>query len=125
MTREGMIREQPHRRAPRRRGAPFLLPAGVLLATWLSPAAAQDIRGMEVCTAETKMERRTGCLQANVEFLQQALNKLARETQDKIAAAGRDLAAARAEIVALRSTVEKLSSELVQMKAKAEPAAKK
>jgi hypothetical protein len=102
-----------------------LLPAGVLLATWLSPAAAQDIRGMEVCTAETKMERRTGCLQANVEFLQQALNKLARETQDKIAAAGRDLAAARAEIVALRSTVEKLSSELVQMKAKAEPAAKK
>jgi seryl-tRNA synthetase len=97
----------------------------VLLATWLSPAAAQDIRGMEVCTAETKMERRTGCLQANVEFLQQALNKLARETQDKIAAAGRDLAAARAEIVALRSTVEKLSSELVQMKAKAEPAAKK
>jgi chromosome segregation ATPase len=80
---------------------------------------------MEVCTAETKMERRTGCLQANVEFLQQALNKLARETQDKIAAAGRDLAAARAEIAALRSTVEKLSSELVQMKAKAEPAAKK
>jgi chromosome segregation ATPase len=97
----------------------------VLLATWLSPAAAQDIRGMEVCTAETKMERRTGCLQANVEFLQQALNKLARETQDKIAAAGRDLAAARAEIAALRSTVEKLSSELVQMKGKAEPAAKK
>jgi chromosome segregation ATPase len=97
----------------------------VLLATWLSPAAAQDIRGMEVCTAETKMERRTGCLQANVEFLQQALNKLARETQDKIAAAGRDLAAARAEIAALRTTVEKLSSELAQMKAKAEPAAKK
>jgi len=80
---------------------------------------------MEVCTAETKMERRTGCLQANVEFLQQALNKLARETQDKIAAAGRDLAAARAEIAALRTTVEKLSSELAQMKATAEPAAKK
>jgi septal ring factor EnvC (AmiA/AmiB activator) len=96
----------------------------VLLATWLSPAAAQDIRGMEVCTAETKMERRTGCLQANVEFLQQALNKLARETQDKIAAAERDLAAARGEIAALRSTVEKLRSELADMKAK-ESAAKK
>jgi hypothetical protein len=125
MTREATIREQPQRQAPRLRGAPFLLPAGALLATWLSPAAAQDIRGMEVCTAETKMERRTGCLQANVEFLQQALNKLARETQDKIAAAGRDLAATRAEIAALRSTVEKLSTELAQMKAKAEPAAKK
>lgn len=80
---------------------------------------------MEVCTAETKMERRTGCMQANVEFLQQALNKLARETQDKIAAADRDLAAARAEIAALRSTVEKIRSELAQMKPKAEPAAKK
>jgi chromosome segregation ATPase len=102
-----------------------LRPAGVLLAAWLSPAAAQDIRGMEVCTAESKMERRTGCLQANVEFLQQALNKLARETQDKMAAADRDLAAARAEIAALRSTVEKLRSELAGLKAKAEPAVKK
>jgi hypothetical protein len=46
----------------------------------LAPTAAQDIRGLEVCTAEKQMERRTGCLQANVEFLQQALTKLARET---------------------------------------------
>jgi polyhydroxyalkanoate synthesis regulator phasin len=119
------MRERSQRRVPRRRGAPFLLPAGVLLTTLLSPAAAQDIRGMEVCTAETKMERRTSCLQANVDFLQQALNKLSRETQDKITAAAHDLSAARAEIAALRSTVEKLSSELTQLKAKAEPAAKK
>ena len=53
---------------------------------------------MEVCTAEKQMERRTGCLQANIEFLQQALAKLAREAQDKIATAGRDLVAARAEM---------------------------
>src|ERR1700726_2613387 len=89
----------------RPRAAQFLRLAGLLLVTSLSPAAAQDIRGMEVCTAEKQMERRTGCLQANVEFLEQSLNKLARETQDKIAAAGRDLAAARAEIAALRTTV--------------------
>lgn len=104
---------------------PFLLSAAALLTTWLSPAAAQDIRGMEVCTAETKMERRTSCLQANADFLQQALNKLARETEEKVAAATRDLAAARAEIAALRSTVEKLKSELAEVKAKAEHAAKK
>ena len=99
--------------------------AGALLATLPASAAAQDIRGLEVCTAEMQMQRRTGCLQANVEFLQQALIKLARETQDKIAAADRDLAIARAEIAALKSTVEKLSSELTQMKAKAEPNGKK
>jgi hypothetical protein len=106
--------------------AQFLLCAGALLvAALLSPAAAQDIRGMEACTAEKQMERRTGCLQANVEFLQQALTRLARETQDKIVAAGRDLTAARAEIAALKAAMAKLSDELAQMKAKAEPSGKK
>ena len=103
----------------------FLFAAAALLATLLSPTAAQDIRGVEVCTAEKQMERRTGCLQANVEFLQQALTKLARETQEKIAAADRDLAAARAEIAALKSTIDKLGAELTQMRAKAEPGGKK
>ena len=105
--------------------AVFSCAAGLALLTLLSPAAAQDVRGLEVCTAEKQMERRTGCLQANVEFLQQALARLARETQEKIAAAGRDLAAARAEIAALKSTLDRLNNELAQMKAKAEPANKK
>jgi hypothetical protein len=80
----------------------FLCAAGVMFITLLLPTAAQDIRGLERCTAETRMEHRTGCLQANVEFLEQALIKLARETQDKITAADRDLAAARAEIASLK-----------------------
>ncbi len=99
--------------------------AGPLLLALLSPAAAQDIRGLEVCTAEKQMERRTGCLQSNVEFLQQALAKLTRETQDKLAAAGRDLAAARAEIATLKGALAKLSGDLAELKAKAEPAGKK
>ncbi len=105
--------------------AQFLPYVGALLVALLTPAAAQDIRGLEICTAEKQMERRTGCLQANVEFLQQALTKLARETQDKIATVGRDLAAARAEIAALKATMAKLNNELEQMKAKAEPSGKK
>lgn len=99
--------------------------AGPLLLALLSPAAAQDIRGLEVCTAEKQMERRTGCLQANIEYLQQALAKLARETQDKIAAAGRDLAAARAEIATLKTALAKLGSDLAELKTKVEPAGKK
>jgi septal ring factor EnvC (AmiA/AmiB activator) len=96
------------------------------LAAMLSPPAiAQDIRGLEVCTAEKQMERRTGCLQANVELLQQALTRLSRETQDKIAAAGRDLAAARAEIAALQSALARLNSELAQMKTKIDASSKK
>ena len=103
-----------------------LLPAAaLLLATLPSGAAAQDIRGLEVCTAEKQMERRTACLQANVEFLQQALTRLARQTDDKMAAADRDLASARAEIAALKSAVEKLNSELTRIKAKADTDGKK
>lgn len=86
----------------------------------LSSATAQDIRGLEVCTAEKQMERRTGCLQANVEFLQQSLNKLTLETQDKMAAANRDLAAAQAEIAELKSTMAKLNEEVAQLKARVE-----
>ena len=89
------------------------------------PAAAQDVRGLERCMAEKQMERRTGCLQANVEFLQQALLKLARDMQDKAAATDRELAAAKAEIAALKSTVEKLSGELAQIKANAARTGKK
>jgi hypothetical protein len=99
--------------------------AAILPVALPSLAGAQDIRGLEVCTAEKQMERRTGCLQADVEFLQQALSKLARETQDKMAAADRDLGTARAEIAALKSAVETLNGELARMKAKADPNSKK
>jgi hypothetical protein len=102
-----------------------LLCLGLLLTVMPSPAPAQDIRGLEVCTAEKQMDRRTSCLQANVEFLQQSLNKLAHDTQDKLAAAGRDLTAAQAEIATLKAAVDKLNGELAQMKAKPEPAGKK
>ena len=120
-----MKREQRQYWQPWHEVAQFLRPAALVLVTSLSPAAAQDIRGMEVCTAEKQMDRRTACLQADVEFLQQALNKLAHDTQEKSAAADRDLAAARAEIAALKSAMEKLNGELKQMKVKAEPESKK
>ena len=99
--------------------------ATLLLGAIHRPGAAQDIRGLEVCTAEKQMERRTSCLQANAEFLQQALSQLKRETQDKIVASGRDLVAARAEIAALKLALARLNEELMQLKNKAEPAAKK
>ena len=118
-----MPREQLRLLRPRARRS-FALTVTLLMAP-LGPASAQDIRGLEVCTAEKQMERRTACLQANVEFLQQALSKLDRETDAKIAAAARDLATARAEIATLKSTIEKLGSELAHMKAKGDPPGKK
>ncbi|MGB7258880.1 MAG: hypothetical protein WBD48_12460 [Pseudolabrys sp.] len=90
--------------------------AMALTAAFVVPAAAQDIRGLEVCTTEKQMERRTSCLQSNVEFLQQALTKSAREAQEKFAAANRELAAAKAEIAALKAALEKIRTELAEIK---------
>ena len=88
----------------------------------LSAAAhAQDIRGLEVCTAEKSMERRTSCLQSNVEFLQQAMVKQARETETKLAAAAHETKALRQEAAALKAEVAPLRASLAELK-KAEPA---
>ena len=106
-------------------GQSFRCAVLMLLALMSSRAASQDIPGLEVCTAEKQMERRTGCLQSNDEFLQQALSKLTRETQAKVAASGRALATAQADIATLKSAMEKLISELAQMKEKVEPTSKK
>ena len=80
---------------------------------------------MQICTVEKQMERRTSCLQANVEFLQQAMLKLSRETQAQIDSEGRALAAARTEIETLQSTVKKLQGELAKLQAKAAAPGKK
>ena len=91
--------------------------AAVLACLLLAPAAAaQDIRGLEVCTTEKQMERRTGCLQANIESLHQLLLKSTRESNARIDAAQRDLAAARAEIAALKGALAKLEAELAALK---------
>jgi hypothetical protein len=97
----------------------------MFLALTPSHATAQDVPGLETCTAEKQMERRTGCLQSNDDFLAQTLSKLSRETQARLTASGRELAAARAEIATLKSAMEKLNGELAQLKAKVESAGKK
>jgi hypothetical protein len=97
----------------------------LFLAAMLSDAAAQDIPGLEGCMAERQIERRTGCFQSNDEYLQRTLFKLRSDMQARLAASGRDLAAAQTEIAALKSVVEKLTGELTQLKAKVDAAGKK
>ena len=90
----------------------------LLLALLAVPAAAQDVRGLENCMAEKQVERRTGCLQANVELLQQLLTKQARAADDR-------LKAAATEIEALKARLTKLEADLAQLKAKPAESAKK
>jgi hypothetical protein len=82
----------------------------------VGPTAGQDIRGIEACTAEKTMERRTSCLQSNVDFLQQALAKQRRETRARLDTMSRQASAQENDIVALRAALAKLQQELTDLK---------
>src|SRR5580704_3314079 len=73
-------------------------------------ATAQDVPGIEICTAEKTMERRTSCLQSNVEFLQKTIAKLALDHQQKLDAANRQIDALKANAVALQKVVDELKA---------------
>jgi TolA-binding protein len=84
----------------------------------ITATAAQDVPGIEICTVERDLNRRTSCLQSNVEFLQRQMTKQAADTQQK-------LSAAATEISSLRGSVEMLRARLDQLQpAPKSPAAK-
>ena len=76
---------------------------------------AQDIPGIEICTVEKTMERRTSCLQSNVEFLQRTVTKLASDYQSKLDAANRQIEALKAAAVSLQKTIADLQTSQRQM----------
>jgi hypothetical protein len=73
-------------------------------------AHAQDVPGIEICTVEKTMERRTSCLQSNVDFLQKTIAKLALDHQQKLDAANRQIEGLKATIVALQKTLAELQA---------------
>ncbi|HEY8441320.1 MAG TPA: hypothetical protein VIK79_07720 [Xanthobacteraceae bacterium] len=85
-----------------------------LLALGSHRAWAQDIAGIEDCTKTSGLDKRTGCLQSNVNYLQRLVNKNALEAAQK-------LTAAQAEIVALKATVAGLQKTVEQLQAAQKP----
>jgi hypothetical protein len=71
---------------------------------------AQDVPGIEICTVEKTMERRTSCLQSNVEFLQKTIAKLALDHQQKLDAAKAQIDALKANLIALQKVVDELKA---------------
>ena len=80
-----------------------------------SPAHAQDVRGLEVCTAEKQMERRTSCLQANIDFLQNLIDRNARDARQKLDTATKELAAARNEVATMKASLAALQARLEKL----------
>jgi hypothetical protein len=83
-------------------------------------ALAQDVPGIEICTVEKTMERRTSCLQSNVNFLQQTITKLSSDSQQKLDAANRQIDTLKSAVVSLQKTLGDLQA--AQKKQDAAPA---
>ena len=73
-------------------------------------AQAQDIAGIEDCTKTSGLDKRTGCLQSNVNFLQRLVTKNALESWQKLNAANAEIVALKATVSGLQKTVEQLQA---------------
>jgi prefoldin subunit 5 len=89
----------------------IVLVASVVLAPCLSTRArAQDVPGIEICTVEKTMERRTSCLQSNVDFLIRTIAKLGAAHQQKLDAANRQIDGLRSAVASLQKSVGELQA---------------
>jgi uncharacterized coiled-coil protein SlyX len=88
-------------------------------------ATAQDVPGIEICTVEKTMERRTSCLQSNVDFLQKTIAKLAADQQQKLDAAKAQIEGLKSTVASLQKIVDDLQAAqkkaIEDQKKKAEP----
>jgi len=84
------------------------------------------VPGIEICTVERDLNRRTSCLQSNVEFLQKQMTRQSADAQQKLSDAQQKLAAAATEISNLKGAIEALRTRVDQLQAAAKrpPAAK-
>jgi acyl carrier protein phosphodiesterase len=76
------------------------------------------VQGIELCTRETRLDRRTGCLQSNIEYLQQSIAKNALDTQQKLAAANREIAAQKDAAAAAAKEIATLKDALAGVQAR-------
>ncbi|KGT81408.1 hypothetical protein MA20_01260 [Bradyrhizobium japonicum] len=81
----------------------------------IAPVRAQDVPGIEICTVEKTMERRTSCLQSNVDFLQKTITKLTLDHQQKLDAANRQIDALKTTVVSLQKTLGDLQATQVKI----------
>ena len=71
---------------------------------------AQDVPGIEICTVEKTMERRTSCLQSNVDFLQKTITKLSADHAQKLDAANRQIESLKSTVASLQKIVDDLQA---------------
>jgi hypothetical protein len=81
-----------------------------LIVVGVDAGRAQDIAGIEDCTQTSGLDKRTGCLQSNVNFLQRLVTKNALDAQQKLNAADTEIVALKGVVTRLQKTVEQLQA---------------
>ena len=105
-------------------GRIFLVAIAAVGGMWPLRGKAQDVPGIEICTVEKTMERRTSCLQSNVDFLQKTITKLSLDNQRRIDAANRQIETLKAAVASLEKLVEEQKKAIDEAKKAAAPPAK-
>src|SRR5258708_5446130 len=82
----------------------------LLMPCLAASAYAQDVPGIEICTVEKTMERRTSCLQSNVDFLQKTIARLSLDHQQKLDAANRQIEGLKSALAGLQKIVDDLQA---------------
>lgn len=95
--------------------AGIIFAASVLAMCVSSAAYAQDIPGIEICTAEKAMDRRTSCLQSNIDFLQKTMAKQALDQQQKLDAANRQIQALKAALISQQGLIDELKASQAKL----------
>ena len=93
-----------------------LLMAGAILLSLGAPVFAQDIAGIEDCTKTSGLDKRTGCLQSNVNFLQQLLTRNAAEARARLNGANAEIVALKNEMATLKGLVASQQASLAELK---------
>jgi prefoldin subunit 5 len=88
----------------------IVLAASAALLFISSETRAQDVPGIEICTVEKTMERRTSCLQSNVDFLQKTITKLIADHAQKLDAANRQIESLKTAVAGLQKLVADLQA---------------
>lgn len=101
----------------------MLMRLTIITATLSGVAAfAQDVPGIEICTVDKTMERRTSCLQSNVDFLVKTINRLRSDHDQKLDAASRQIAMLRASLAEMQKSLADIQAAKQAPPAKDAPA---
>ncbi|MBX9778562.1 MAG: hypothetical protein K2Y71_29675 [Xanthobacteraceae bacterium] len=85
-----------------------MLAAAMLLS--VAAGSAQDVAGVEDCTKTQGLDKRTGCMQSNVNFLQRTITRNQLDAHRRLQAAETELMALRSALGAMRKQVDELQA---------------